>query len=49
LEYSQMTSSTLTHSDFKEMIEKGEIGIVSGTHDITTGEVAFLADTMIFK
>ncbi|MBZ4042391.1 carbonic anhydrase family protein [Flavobacterium hibisci] len=33
----------------KEMIEKGEIGIVGGTHDITTGEVAFLADTMIFK
>lgn len=33
----------------KEMIEKGEIGIVGGTHDITTGEVDFLADTMIFK
>ncbi|GGF29467.1 carbonic anhydrase family protein [Flavobacterium limi] len=33
----------------KEMIEKGEIGIVGGTHDITTGEVAFLTDTMIFK
>lgn len=25
----------------KEMIEKGEIGIVGGTHDITTGEVTF--------
>lgn len=33
----------------KEMIEKGEIGIAGGTHDITTGEVTFLADTMIFK
>ena len=25
----------------KEMIESGEIGIVGGTHDITTGQVAF--------
>jgi len=25
----------------KEMIEKGEIGIVGGTHDITSGEVTF--------
>lgn len=25
----------------KEMIEKGEIGIVGGSHDITTGEVTF--------
>ena len=25
----------------KEMIEKGEIGIVGGTHDITNGEVVF--------
>lgn len=25
----------------KEMIEKGEIGIVGGTHDITTGQVTF--------
>jgi carbonic anhydrase len=25
----------------KEMIENGEIGIVGGTHDITTGQVAF--------
>lgn len=25
----------------KEMIEKGEIGIVGGTHDITTGQVEF--------
>ena len=31
----------------KEMIENGEIGIVGGTHDITTGLVAFYPDTMI--
>ena len=30
----------------KEMIEKGEIGIVGGTHDITTGEVSFYSDTL---
>ncbi len=30
----------------KEMIEKGEIGIVGGTHDITTGEVEFYEDTL---
>lgn len=30
----------------KEMIESGQIGIVGGTHDITTGEVSFYADTM---
>lgn len=28
----------------KEMIEKGEIGIVGGTHDISTGEVIFYED-----
>lgn len=28
----------------KEMIEKGEIGIAGGTHDITTGEVLFYDD-----
>lgn len=33
----------------KEMIEKGEIGIVGGTHDITTGEVKFLDDTIIIN
>lgn len=33
----------------KEMIEKGEIGIVGGTHDITTGEVAFYEDASIIK
>lgn len=31
----------------KEMIEKGEIGIVGGTHDITSGLVTFHDDTMI--
>lgn len=30
----------------KEMIESGQIGIVGGTHDITTGEVAFYPETM---
>ncbi len=30
-----------------EMIEKGEIGIVGGTHNITTGEVVFYNDTLI--
>lgn len=30
----------------KEMIESGQIGIVGGTHDITTGEVTFYDDTM---
>jgi carbonic anhydrase len=30
----------------KEMIEKGEIGIVGGTHDIATGEVSFYPDTL---
>lgn len=32
----------------KEMIESGQIGIVGGTHDITTGEVTFYSDTMKF-
>lgn len=30
----------------KEMIETGKIGIVGGTHDITTGTVIFYPDTM---
>lgn len=30
----------------KEMIEAGQIGIVGGTHDITTGVVTFFDDTM---
>lgn len=32
----------------KEMIEKGEIGIAGGTHDITTGEVVFYPETINF-
>lgn len=32
----------------KEMIEDGQIGIVGGTHDITTGEVIFYDDTINF-
>lgn len=32
----------------KEMIEGGQIGIVGGTHDITTGEVIFYDDTINF-
>lgn len=30
----------------KEMIESGQIGIVGGTHDISTGEVVFYPETM---
>lgn len=30
----------------KEMIDSGQIGIVGGTHDISTGEVIFYPDTM---
>jgi carbonic anhydrase len=33
----------------KEMIESGQIGIVGGTHDISTGEVEFYEDTLILK
>ncbi len=33
----------------KEMIEKGDIGIVGGTHDITTGEAKFYDDTLIIN
>lgn len=32
----------------KEMIEKGEIGIVGGSHDIATGEVTFFPETIKF-
>lgn len=32
----------------KEMIESGQIGIVGGTHDITSGEVKFYTETMNF-
>lgn len=31
----------------KEMIDKGEIGIVGGIHDLSTGKVAFFEDCMI--
>ena len=31
----------------KEMIESGQIGIIGGTHDITTGHVEFYEDTLI--
>lgn len=31
----------------KEMIENGEIGIVGGTHDLTTGLVTFYTETII--
>jgi len=31
----------------KEMIDKGQIGIIGGTHDISTGTVTFYSDTMI--
>jgi carbonic anhydrase len=31
----------------KEMIENGAIGIVGGSHDITTGQVSFYEDTLI--
>lgn len=30
----------------KELLESGKIGIVGGTHNITTGEVTFYHDTM---
>jgi carbonic anhydrase len=33
----------------KEMIDKRQIGIVGGTHDISTGEVLFYADTMVLS
>lgn len=33
----------------KEMIEKGEIGIVGGCHDISTGEVEFYEDTLVLN
>lgn len=33
----------------KEMIEKGQIGIVGGTHDISSGTVTFYPETMGLK
>ncbi|MBM4208334.1 MAG: carbonic anhydrase [Gammaproteobacteria bacterium] len=32
-----------------QMIERGEIGIIGGNHDIATGEVAFFEDTLIIN
>ncbi len=32
-----------------DMIKNGEIGIVGGTHDITSGEVEFFEDTLILN
>jgi carbonic anhydrase len=33
----------------KEMIETGQIGIVGGSHDISTGEVEFFEDTLVIN
>ena len=33
----------------KAMIEKGQIGIIGGTHDISTGAVTFYPDTMVLS
>lgn len=33
----------------KEMIEAGQIGIIGGTHNISTGKVIFFDDTLILK
>jgi carbonic anhydrase len=33
----------------KEMIESGQIGIVGGTHNITTGEVTFYPETLVLS
>jgi len=33
----------------KEMIESGKIGIVGGTHDISTGEVMFYPETLVIN
>jgi carbonic anhydrase len=30
----------------KEMVENGEVGIVGGMHDITTGKVTFYEETL---
>ena len=43
----QTVKSITERSPFlKEMIESGQIRIVGGTHDITTGEVTFYPETM---
>jgi carbonic anhydrase len=33
----------------KEMVEKGEIGVIAGIYDISTGAVTFYSDTMSMK
>lgn len=33
----------------KEMIDKGQIGIIGGIHDISTGSVTFYPDTMVLS
>jgi carbonic anhydrase len=33
----------------KEMIESGEVAIIGGTHNITTGEVSFYEDTALYQ
>ncbi len=33
----------------KEMIESGEVAIIGGTHDISTGEVSFYPDTALYR
>jgi len=33
----------------KEMIEKGECGIIGGNHNISTGEVSFYDDTLMIN
>ena len=33
----------------KDIINSGELGIVGGTHDITTGEVTFYEDVTLIK
>ncbi|MES1226068.1 MAG: carbonic anhydrase, partial [Bacteroidota bacterium] len=33
----------------KEMIDKGQIGIIGGIHDISTGAVTFYPDTMVLN
>ena len=44
----KQTVKSITESSpiLKEIIESGQIGIVGGTHDITTGEVTFYPETM---
>jgi len=36
----------LQESNLSEMIQSGQLGIIGGIHDITTGEVTFYPDTM---